>query len=256
MLAVAVGSTLYLIVSFAVMRRFTQPRPFAHSLRALWGEALAIAITQPLVPLYYFIGRRMGGPDSGRPIILVHGYFQNRADFVLLAKRLARASLGPVYGFNYNWASRIATSAVRLERFVDQVCRETGQPTVAIVAHSLGGVVAHEYIATATGAARVSCCVTIASPHAGVRWRAGAFGAVARELHAKSDYMQESSRRPVPAPVRAVSIYSSHDNIVHPPSTSALAERGGVDRPVEGVGHLGILFSREVAEATVRALAE
>jgi triacylglycerol lipase len=247
-----VGSTIYLLVSFAVMRSHTAPRPFRRSLRAFVGEAVAIAITQPLIPIFYVIGRRMGGPRDGRPIIFVHGYFQNRADFVFLARAVRRAKIGPLFGFNYDWRNPIAVSAERLASFVEGVCRETGQPRVAIVAHSLGGVIALEYVETPAGTARVERCVTIASPHAGVSWGGLALGTSARQLRATSEYMRTNVSRAVP--IRALSIYSSHDNIVHPASTSTLTLRGGEDLLVDGVGHLGLLFSSEVAAATVRCL--
>jgi hypothetical protein len=62
------------------------------------------------------------------------------------------------------------------------------------------------------------------------------------------------SRGGGPLPVAVVSIFSRHDNIVHPASTSALLARGGEDVPVDDLGHLGLLFSAEVADLTVRAL--
>lgn len=249
---VAAGAFLYLVVSFGVMRRHTEPRGWGAFLRAFLHEAVALAWTQPILPLYYFVGRRMGGPRDGRPIIFVHGYFQNRADFVFLARVVARAKLGPIYGFNYDWTRSIARSASRLARFVEDVCRETGEPKVAIVAHSLGGVVALEYLSTGEGAARVDRCVTIASPHAGVLWRGPTFGASSRELRATSEYMRTNPSRALAIPT--LSIYSSHDNIVHPSTTSGLVARGGEDERIEGVGHLGLLFSRAVADATVRRL--
>jgi pimeloyl-ACP methyl ester carboxylesterase len=249
---VAVGAFLYLVVSFVVMRRHTEPRGWGAFFLAILREAVAIAWTQPILPLYYFIGRRMGGPREGRPIVLVHGYFQNRGDFVFLARAVARAKLGPIYGFNYNWTQSIAKSAGRLARFVEDVCRETGAPKVAIVAHSLGGVVAVEYLSTPEGRARVDRCVTIASPHAGVLWGGLALGASARELRATSEYMKANLSRALAIPT--LSIYSSHDNIVHPFTTSGLVARGGEDERIEGVGHLGLLFSSQVADATVRRL--
>jgi len=247
------GGALYLLVSFLVMRRHTPIRSLRQTLRAGFMEALALAITQPLVPLCYLFGRRLGGPRGGRPVVFIHGYFQNRADFVYVARVAARAGLGPLYGFNYNWAASIPTAASRLADFVEAVCEETGRPTVAVVGHSLGGVVALEYLASAEGAARVATCVTVGSPHAGVVWRAGMIGHGARQLHARSDYMQGSSGRALP--IRALSVYSTHDNIVHPKTTSSLAHRGGDDLEVQGIGHLGMLFSREVADAIVARLA-
>jgi pimeloyl-ACP methyl ester carboxylesterase len=252
--AVAMGALLYLLVSFAVMRRHTAARPFVAALGSLAREALAIAVTQPLVPLFYMVGRRMGGTPGGRPIVFVHGYFQNRADFVYLARAARRAGLGPLYGFNYNWARGVRDAAAHLDAFVERVVRETSRQDVALVAHSLGGVVALEYLATDRGRARVARCVTIASPHAGVAWRVGMIGRGARDLRSDGDYMRGAASRPLP--IRVLSVFSSHDNIVHPKTTSVLAARGGDDLEVDGVGHLSMLFSRRVAEATVKALAD
>ncbi len=250
---IAIGAGLYLLVSFLVMRRHTTARPLASALRSMLHEALAIAITQPLIPLYYVVGRRMGGRREGRPVVFVHGYFQNRADFLYLARAARRAHLGPLYGFNYDWTESIPTCADRLAAFVESVCGETGQAAVALVAHSLGGVICLEYLSRPEGAARVARCVTIASPHAGVVWEGGMIGKAARQLAARSAYMQASAARPLTVPV--LSIFSTHDNIVHPPTTSALASRGGDDCAVDEIGHLGMLFSPEVARITVRVLA-
>jgi len=183
--AFGVISSLYLLVSFFVMRSHTPSRSVLLALRAMLVEALAIAVTQPLIPFFYVIGRRLGGARDGRPVIFVHGYFQNRADFVYLAWVARKASLGPLYGFNYNWAQSIVASAAQLASFVEQVCRETGKTKVALVAHSLGGVVSLEYLSTPAGVARVDRCVTIASPHAGVTWRLGMVGAGPRQLRAQ-----------------------------------------------------------------------
>jgi triacylglycerol lipase len=252
--AFAIGATLYVVVTFVVMRLHTAPIGWGRTLRAALGEAIAVALTQPLLPLYYAVGSRMGGPREGRPIVFVHGYAQNRVSFLFLARAVRKARLGPLYGFNYDFRRSIATSASALGRFVEKVCLETGEPKVAIVAHSLGGLVALEYMAKPDGAARVDRCVTIASPHAGLRWPTRLVGGSASEVAEASAYMRANASRPIP--LAALSIYSSHDNLVHPPATSELGARGGVDRVVAPVGHLAILLSREVAEATVKQLSE
>ena len=59
----------------------------------------------------------------------------------------------------------------------------------------------------------------------------------------------ERASRAVPVP--CLSIYSSHDNVVHPPATSMLATRGARDHAVAHVGHLAILFDPEVVRAVV-----
>lgn len=246
-IAVGVGILVYVVGSFAMMRSHVAPRPVRRTLREALREIGWAVLTQPLVPLYYFAGRRLA-PGTGTPVVLVHGYTQNRVNFLALARACARAGVGPVYGFNYPWFASIPGNAARLARFVERTRRETGAPLVDLVAHSLGGLVAMEYLATG-GRDRVRRLVTIASPHAGVPWQGPILGAAGSAMRAGSPYLVDRAELPVPVP--CLSIYSTHDNIVHPPSTSGLAHRGAQDLAVEHVGHLTILFDPAVLRAVV-----
>ena len=249
--ALIAGVVIYVAASFALMRTHTTKRRTTDALRAAFAEGMWALITQPLLPLFYFVGRRLGGGRDGVPVVMVHGYMQNRVDFVRIARSLRDAHAGPAYGFNYPWFSRVDDNAERLARFIAAVCLERGVDKVDLVCHSLGGVVATEYLRK-TGGARVRKCVTIASPHAGVAWRGPIIGACADELRAGSDHAIARSAHALPVP--CLSIYSTHDNVVHPPATSMLAARGGRDVVIEGHSHLAILFSREVSDAVVEFL--
>ena len=168
-LAVATGILVYVGGSFALMRAHVDRRPARQHLVEALREIAWAALTQPLVPLFYLVGRRLAR-GHGTPIVVVHGYTQNRVDFLRVARGCARAGLGPVYGFNYPWFASVHANARRLARFCEVVRRETGKARVDLVAHSLGGLVAMEYLHDA-GPDRVRRLVTIASPHAGVAWR-------------------------------------------------------------------------------------
>jgi alpha-beta hydrolase superfamily lysophospholipase len=89
----------------------------------------------------------------------------------------------------------------------------------------------------------------VGTPHAGVKWRGPILGKVARELREGGEFHAERRERPLIAPT--LSVYSTHDNIVHPPTTSALASRGGRDVAVDGLGHLSLLYSPEVTQAVI-----
>ena len=247
--AVLVGAALvYLFGSFYLMAAHVTPRPGQSKARAMLRELYYVLITQPLIPLYFFIGRRMG-PGSGIPVIFIHGYFQDRADFWWLAKQFRRAGKGPLYGFNYPWFDSVDRNVPRLDRFVERVCAENGATQVTLIAHSLGGLVALEYAHSTAGAGRVAHCITIGTPHAGVVWRGPIPGRVARELRAGGEFHAERRERAVSAPT--LSVYSTHDNIVHPPSTCELSARGGSDVAIEGLGHLSLLYSPEVARVLI-----
>jgi len=256
--AVLLGAALvYLFGSFFLMASHVTPRPGQSKLRAMLRELYYVLITQPLIPLYFVIGRRMGkapithpaGRAAGFPVIFIHGYFQNRADFWWLARQFRKAGKGPLYGFNYPWFDSVGRNVPRLDRFVEKVCAETGAQQVTLVAHSLGGLVSLEYAHSGTGTARVAHCITIGTPHAGVVWRGPIPGRVAKELRAGGEFVTERSGRPVVAPT--LSVYSTHDNIVHPPSTCELSARGGNDVAIDGLGHLSLLYSPEVAHTLI-----
>ena len=242
------GACVYLLVSYVVMAPHVGPRPRTRHVIAMLRELFYVIITQPLVPLYYVVGRKMG-PGDGLPVIFVHGYFQNRSNFWWLARQFEKASLGPLFGFNYPWIESIGESSQRLSAFIDSVCAETGESQVILVAHSLGGLIALEYAHSGTGTGRVAECITVGTPHGGVKWRGPILGRAGHELREGAPFVRERQSRQVPTPT--LSVFSTHDNIVHPPSTSELASRGGRDLAVDGHGHLSLLYSREVANALI-----
>jgi pimeloyl-ACP methyl ester carboxylesterase len=244
--AFAVGVVGYVAVSFRLMRAHVAGRSKTAALREALREVFWASVSQPLVPLFYAVGRRMGSGTGDVPVVCVHGYMQNRVDFVALARQLERTGAGAIYGFNYPWFDTVEKNAARLSRFVEGVRREQGVERVDIVAHSLGGIVAMRMLRDG-GDKVVRKCVTIASPHAGVAWRGPILGACGPHLRAASAIVIERAEEQVSIP--CLSVYSTHDNVVHPPESSSLVKRGGSDLVLGGVGHLSILFSREAMGA-------
>src|SRR5689334_11357679 len=106
-----------------------------------WALAVGVSAARPLGFLG-LPGRKGRGP---RPIIVLHGYAMNRANFLALAARLSRAGLGPIFGFEYWTLGKTASAARRLAAFVADVRAQTGAATVDIIGHSMGGVVGRYY---------------------------------------------------------------------------------------------------------------
>jgi pimeloyl-ACP methyl ester carboxylesterase len=239
----------YGFFSFLLMRSHTPYRAFLPTLREYVRETLLASITQPLMPLFYVYGDRMGPTKTGSvPIVFVHGYMQNRVGFVGLARLLTQRGLGPMYAINYPWWSSIPKNAKRLERYVTRVCQETKSPVVDLVCHSMGGLVAMEMMRNTAKKEdlKVRRCVTVATPHAGIAWRGPILGFEATSLRRGSKLLEAHSGYAVAVPT--LSIYSSHDNLVHPKETSSLARRGGQDFEIANMAHFSILFSPVVAD--------
>ena len=239
------GVAIFCLVTWRWVARLGPTRSRVDSLREFMRELLVVALVQPLLPLFYLIGRGHEQASSADvPVILIHGYFQNRVDFLYLRRALRVRGIRPIYAFNYPWWDSITNNSARLERFIERVASKANR--VRLVGHSMGGLVALDYVLHRAPSTRVACCVTLGTPHAGVIFRGPLLGAAGRDLRAESLFFRERAQCAVSVP--CLSIASEHDNIVFPAKRAALKARGGVDWVVAQRAHLGILFDAAIAD--------
>ncbi|MEO6776830.1 MAG: alpha/beta fold hydrolase [Kofleriaceae bacterium] len=209
-----------------------------------WGMAVLVSAARPLGFLPF------AGGHGPRPIIVLHGYAMNRANFAVLAYRLRKAGLGPVFGFEYWTLGRVAAGARQLGWFVDEVRAATGADQVDLIGHSMGGVVARYYAALAGGHAAVAHLITIGSPHAGTDVGGFGIGHPARELVLGSKLIQRLQAAPVAT--RLTTILSEGDALV---PASQQPEIAGAERIVyDDLGHVAMLGSRRVARVIIDRL--
>ncbi|KOG14409.1 MULTISPECIES: lipase family alpha/beta hydrolase [Streptomyces] len=193
-----------------------------------------------------------------RPVVLLHGFVDNRSVFVLLRRALARHGRDHVESLNYSpltWDLRAA--AEELGRRVEETCARTGQAEVDVVGHSLGGLVARYYVQRLGGDARVRTLVMLGTPHSGttVAPLADAHPLV-RQMRPGSEVLRELAG---PAPgcrTRFVSFWSDLDQVMVPVETARL------DHPdllvhnvrVSGIGHLALSVHPTVVAGVLEAL--
>jgi pimeloyl-ACP methyl ester carboxylesterase len=213
-----------------------------------WGMSAAFSVARPagFLPLP---GSRREGP---RPIIVLHGYAMNRANFLPLAYRLSRAGLGPIVGFEYWTLGRTAAAARQLAWFVEHVLALTGAPQVDIVGHSMGGVVARYFVTLGGGDGAVHRLITIGSPHGGTDVSRIGIGHASRELFIGSKLVTRLAAAPQPQLTRLTTILSHGDALV---PASQQEEIAGAERIVfDDLGHVAMLGSRRVAREIISRL--
>jgi hypothetical protein len=200
---------------------------------------------------------RLPAPDKP-PVLLLHGFIDNRSVFVLLRRSLAQHGRHQLESLNYSpLTCDIRTAAALLARHVEELCERSGRERIDIVGHSLGGLIARYYVQCLGGDQRVRTLVTLGTPHAGTRVAPLADAhPIVRQMRPGSSVIEELKE---PAPgcrTRFVSFWSDLDQLMVPLETAC------VDHPnllaqnvrVTGIGHLALPVHPAVATGIRQAL--
>ena len=243
----------FLWMSSANRRDPAPPSNRAQRLRAWWGEVCAATRAfgweQPF--------RVARWPDrlSSRPgqtgLILVHGYFCNRAVWNPWLRRLhaqerpvVAVTLEPPFGSIDGMLQTLEDAVLRMER-------ATGCAPV-IVAHSMGGLVARAWWARWGRSGRVRRILTLGTPHHGTLTAQLGLGVNTRQMRPDSAWLSALHAAESRMPPPLTCFFSHCDNIVFPASTACMP--GADNRHLEAVAHVHMVEHPEVWREAMRLL--
>ncbi|MFE3399808.1 lipase family alpha/beta hydrolase [Streptomyces anulatus] len=192
------------------------------------------------------------------PVVLLHGFIDNRSAFVVLRRALTRHGHRHLESLNYSPLTRdIRAAADLLARHVEDIRARTGHSRVDIVGHSLGGLIARYYVQRLGGDRRVRTLVTLGTPHGGTAVAPGAgIHPIVRQMRGGSSVIEEL-RAPAPGcRTRFVSFWSELDQVMVPVETACVdhPDLDAVNVRVTGIGHLALPVHPTVAAAILDAL--
>lgn len=225
------------------------PRPalgWKAGTRLFLGELTATLASSSLTMPF---GQLPGQPTvffcAGTPVLLVHGYGCNSGYWWHLGRRLRRAKIS-FHAVNLEPVlCDIDNYLLQVDAAVDRLCAASLLPSVIVVAHSMGGLVARAYLRR-YGAKRVASLITLGTPHAGTALAQFAIGENARQMRCDlssgpgnaNPWLADLNALHALPHIPIVSIYSRHDNIVAPQCSSHL--RGARNIAFSGVGHVAL----------------
>ncbi|MBZ2207053.1 esterase/lipase family protein [Massilia soli] len=252
--------------NFLMSSRAASPTPPEFRLGAaaglrLFGEEFRASMLQSSWIMPRARPSRRIFPGSPRlPVLLLHGYGCNSGYWAHLLPLLDAASIShacadlePLGGDIDGYVPAVAAA-------IDALCADSGAPRVVILAHSMGGLVARAYLRR-HGAARVAHLITLGTPHHGTSLANLGLGANARQMRRarradlpESDWLRAlSGEEGEAARALVTSIYSHHDNIVAPQTSSHLP--GARNIAVGGVGHVALGSNKQVLLCIMHELA-
>ncbi len=244
-LALPLLGVMLVVITIAVKSR--APGANSRWLRSLLFE-YAVMVRASLWQLPWASKAQVAMPAPGTtmrtPVLLVHGYLCNHRVWDAMAHQLHSAGhpvmqidLEPVF-------APIDSYAPQVEQAVSELCRQTGAAKVALIGHSMGGVVIRAWM-RAFGTARVDRVITLGTPHAGTQVARRTRTPNGQQMVWRSAWLQELEKSESPQTRALMRIaLTPQDHIVYPQREQVLP---GVPVTVfDGLGHLELCRNRAV----------
>ncbi|NYV79009.1 triacylglycerol lipase [Streptomyces sp. UH6] len=181
--------------------------------------------------------------STSTPVVFVHGYTGSASNWTT-AMSVFRAqgwSADRLFAYEYNSYGNNVQNAQGLASFVQNVKSRTGASKVAIVNHSMGGLVSQYYLKVLGGHSHVSHLASIAGANHGTTY-AGAclIYVTCQQMYPGSSFISQiTSGDETPGTTEYATWYSACDGIILPYTSTRLD--GADNNAVLCTTHIGFL---------------
>jgi triacylglycerol esterase/lipase EstA (alpha/beta hydrolase family) len=234
-----------------IERRFTA-RGVCIAIWLMIQETGCLLLTLILRPFGWSQARTPDDDTTSKPpIILLHGLFQNRSCLLWLQYRLRSVGYKQVISINTPPWRDLETLTEELAKKVDELRIKLKAEKFILIGHSMGGIIARNYVQNRGGATHVDSMITLGSPHHGSKLAPFALSTMGKTLLPESTFLKTFNSTAWPAETRAVSIYTRYDNIVLPAESAKMT--GATIVELDGMGHTALLFHPRALQAVIDA---
>ncbi len=235
-----------------LMEERFRPSSLWLALSLIAQEIFFNSLTLLVLPFGLWAPRRQPRIKGEAPILLIHGLFNNRASWFWFKWSLAKRGFRSLVTINLSSYHNEEALTELVAKRVDELRHTLSVERVHLVGHSMGGVIARNYLQLRGGENKVDCCVFLGTPHAGSKLSPFALSPLSNVLVPNSDFLNRLAASTPPPNTKVVNIYSSKDNMVVPACSAHLDSADNII--LDRIGHTGLLYRRKSIIAVATAL--
>lgn len=218
----------------------------------IFPEVFFNFITLAAIPLGLINRKNQPLQRGETPILLLHGLFVNQSCWLWFKYKLKQQGFNNIVTMNLScWHSEEVLSELLAKR-VDELRHQLGVNKVHLVGHSMGGMIARNYVQLRGGHDKVEQLICLGSPHHGSKLATFSIDPLGKRLIPGSDFLQRLNSAPIPEQVRMTNIYTNKDNMVLPNASNHLTWGEAIE--FERMGHTSLIYRKAVIDATIAAL--
>ncbi|MEU2483091.1 esterase/lipase family protein [Streptomyces sp. NPDC001110] len=195
--------------------------------------------------------------STSTPVVFVHGYTGSASNWVTAMSvfQLNGWSSSKLFAYEYNSYGNNVTNAQGLASFVSTVKSRTGASKVAIVNHSMGGLVSQYYLKVLGGNTSVSHLASIAGANHGTTFASACLiYTTCQQMYPGSSFISQiTSGDETPGDTRYATWYSACDGVILPYTSTRLS--GATNNLVACQTHIGFLADTIVLGQIARFVA-
>ena len=186
------------------------------------------------------------------PVLLLHGLFHNRSCWFWVRRLLRKNDFTALYSLNLHPWRDIETLTELVARQVDKIRHKHKVDRIAIVGHSMGGIIARNFLQLRGGDDKIAFLVTLGSPHHGSQLAPFSLWSIGASAQPSSPFLAKLNQSPMPKGTKVTSIYTSKDNIIIPHMSANLPDAQNI--VLDKIGHMGLIFSPRSLKHIIPAL--
>ncbi|MEU9202691.1 alpha/beta fold hydrolase [Streptomyces sp. NPDC048332] len=195
--------------------------------------------------------------STSTPVVFVHGYTGNASNWTTAKSvfQLNGWSGSKLFAYEYNSYGNNVTNAQGLATFVNNVKSQTGASKVAIVNHSMGGLVSQYYLKVLGGHSSVSHLASIAGANHGTTFASACLiYTTCQQMYPGSSFISQiSAGDETPGDTKYATWYSACDGVILPYTSTRLS--GATNNNVVCQTHIGYLADTIVLGQIARFVA-